>query len=43
MVENVRRQADRAVKKQKLTNEQMRTLMHHYEASLRGYTYLTDD
>ena len=43
MVENVRRQADRAVKQRKLTNEQMRTLMHHYEESLRGYTYLTDD
>jgi arginine decarboxylase len=43
MVENVRRQADRAVKLKKLTNEHMRTLMHHYEESLRGYTYLTDD
>jgi arginine decarboxylase len=43
MVENVRRQADRAVKQRKLNNEQMRTLMHHYEESLRGYTYLTDD
>jgi hypothetical protein len=24
-----------------LTNEQMRTLLQHYEESLRSYTYLT--
>jgi arginine decarboxylase len=43
MVEAVRRQAERAVSQGRITNEQMRTLMHHYEESLRSYTYLTDD
>jgi arginine decarboxylase len=43
MVEAVRRQAERAVANGTLTNEQMRTLMHHYEESLRSYTYLTED
>ncbi len=42
MVEQVRRQADRAVRSGSLNNEQMRKLMDHYEDSLRGYTYLTD-
>lgn len=42
MVENVRRQAERAVRTGRLDNEQMRTLMRHYEDSLGGYTYLTD-
>jgi arginine decarboxylase len=43
MVEAVRRQAERAVSQGRITNEQMRTLMQHYEESLRSYTYLTDD
>jgi arginine decarboxylase len=43
MVESVRRQAERAVSERRLTNEQMRTFMHHYEDSLRSYTYLTSD
>ncbi|HEY2410464.1 MAG TPA: biosynthetic arginine decarboxylase [Polyangiaceae bacterium] len=43
MVDAVRRQAERAVSAGRLTNEQMRTLMQHYEESLRSYTYLTDD
>jgi arginine decarboxylase len=43
MVEAVRRQAERAVGQGRITNEQMRTLMQHYEESLRSYTYLTDD
>jgi arginine decarboxylase len=42
MVDAVRRQAERAVAAGRLTNEQMRTLMQHYEESLRSYTYLTD-
>ncbi len=42
MVEAVRRQADRAVQSGRLTNEQMRTLMQHYESALRSYTYLTE-
>lgn len=43
MVESVRRQAEIAVSERRLTNEQMRTLLDHYEASLRSYTYLTED
>jgi arginine decarboxylase len=43
MIEAVRRQAERAVSQGRITNEQMRTLMQHYEESLRSYTYLTDD
>jgi arginine decarboxylase len=42
MVEQVRRQAERAVKQGRLDNAQMRMLLGHYEESLRGYTYLTD-
>ena len=43
MVEAVRHQAERAVLGGKLTNQQVKTLMQHYEESLRGYTYLTGD
>jgi arginine decarboxylase len=43
MVEAVRRQAENAVFERRLTNEQMRKLLDHYEASLRSYTYLTED
>jgi arginine decarboxylase len=43
MIEAVRRQAERAVSQGRITNEQMRTLMQHYEESLRSYTYLTAD
>jgi arginine decarboxylase len=43
MVDAVRRQAERAVSEGRITNEQMRTLMQHYEESLRSYTYLTED
>jgi arginine decarboxylase len=42
MVENVRRQAERAVRTGKMDNQQVRMLLGHYEESLRGYTYLTD-
>ena len=41
MVERVRRQAERAVRAGRLDNAQMRTLLGHFEESLRGYTYLT--
>jgi arginine decarboxylase len=41
MVDAVRRQAERAVSAGRLTNDQLRTLMRHYEDSLRSYTYLT--
>jgi arginine decarboxylase len=43
MVDAVRVQAERAVSAGRLTFEQMRTLMQHYEESLRSYTYLTGD
>ena len=43
MIEAVRRQAERATSAGRLTNVQMRTLMQHYEESLRSYTYLTGD
>ncbi len=43
MVEAVRHQAERAVQSGRLTNQQVKTLMQHYEESLRGYTYLTSD
>jgi arginine decarboxylase len=42
MVEAVRHQAERALAGGKLTNEQVRMLMQHYEHALRSYTYLTD-
>ncbi len=43
MIEAVRHQAERAVSAGRLSNEQMRTLMQHYEQALRSYTYLTED
>ncbi len=43
MVEAVRHQTERAVAAGKLTNQQVKTLMQHYEESLRGYTYLTSN
>lgn len=43
MVDAVRRQAERAVSAGRLTNDQLRTLMRHYEDSLRSYTYLTGE
>ncbi|MEB2310639.1 MAG: biosynthetic arginine decarboxylase [Sorangiineae bacterium] len=43
MIEAVRHQAERAVSAGRLTNEQMRTMMQHYEQALRSYTYLTED
>jgi arginine decarboxylase len=42
MIEAVRKQAERAVVAGRLSNEQMRTLIRHYEESLRSYTYLAD-
>ena len=43
MIEAVRKQAERAVQSGRLTNENMRTLMQHYEQALRSYTYLADE
>ncbi len=42
MTERVRRQAERALAAGQITLPQMRTLMEHYEESLRSYTYLTN-
>jgi arginine decarboxylase len=42
MAERVRRQAERALAAGQMTLPQMRTLMEHYEESLRSYTYLTN-
>ncbi|MEZ4339396.1 MAG: hypothetical protein R3B82_22465, partial [Sandaracinaceae bacterium] len=43
MVERVRRQAERAMRQGLITLKNVKLLMSHYEESLRGYTYLTDD
>lgn len=43
MVESVRQQAERALGNGKMTLQQMRLLMKHYEEALGSYTYLTDD
>ncbi len=43
MVERVRKQAERALNKGRMTLPQLRTFMRHYETSLRGYTYLKSD
>ncbi|MDW8363734.1 MAG: biosynthetic arginine decarboxylase [Myxococcales bacterium] len=43
MVERVRRQAERALSAGRITPQQMKRLMRHYEQSLRSYTYLTDE
>ena len=40
LVEKVRKQAERALAAGKMSLEQLRTFMRHYEESLRGYTYL---
>jgi arginine decarboxylase len=43
MVERVRKQAERAYNRGRMPLDQMRDFMTHYETTLRGYTYLTDD
>jgi arginine decarboxylase len=43
MIEAVRRQAERALGAGRITSEQMRTLMKHYESALGSYTYLTEE
>jgi len=40
MIERVRQQAERAVNGGRITLQQMKLLLAHYEESLRGYTYL---
>ena len=43
MVESVRRQAERALKKGRINVGQMRLLMDHYEKAMGSYTYLAPD
>jgi arginine decarboxylase len=42
MTERVRRQAEAALQKGRITLEQMKLLMDHYEQGLRSYTYLEE-
>ncbi len=42
MVEKVRRQAERALRRGRIRVDQLRLLMKHYEDSLDAYTYLSD-
>jgi arginine decarboxylase len=41
MVESVREQAEHALSQGRMTLEQMRLFMRHYEEAMSGYTYLT--
>ncbi|HEY6880453.1 MAG TPA: biosynthetic arginine decarboxylase, partial [Polyangiales bacterium] len=43
MVERVRLQAERAKREGRITVDQVKLLLRHYEDSLASYTYLTDD
>ncbi|HEX7479214.1 MAG TPA: biosynthetic arginine decarboxylase [Polyangiales bacterium] len=43
MVERMRLQAERAVREGRITVDQVKLLLRHYEESLGSYTYLTDD
>ena len=43
MVERVRKQAERALGAGRMSLDQLRLFMAHYEQSLRGYTYLKGD
>lgn len=42
MIENVRTQAEAALGQNKLTLQQMRLLMTHYEEAMNSYTYLSE-
>jgi arginine decarboxylase-like protein len=42
MIEAVREQAEAALSQGRMTLEQMRILMRHYEMAMGSYTYLTD-
>jgi arginine decarboxylase len=43
MVERIRLQAERAKREGRITVDQVKLLLKHYEESLASYTYLTDD
>ncbi|MNK68777.1 Biosynthetic arginine decarboxylase [compost metagenome] len=42
MVESIRRETEKALRERRITIEESRLLLHHYERSLSGYTYLWD-
>ncbi len=43
MTERVRKQAEEAYQKGRITLPQMKILMEHYEEAMRSYTYLSDE
>jgi arginine decarboxylase len=43
MIESVREQAEEALAQGRITVQQMRVLMRHYERAMESYTYLTGD
>jgi arginine decarboxylase len=43
MIESVREQAEAALSKGRMTLEQMKLLMRHYEKAMGSYTYLTEE
>jgi arginine decarboxylase len=43
MIESVREQAEAALNRGRMTLEQMKLLMQHYEKAMGSYTYLTED
>jgi arginine decarboxylase len=43
LLENVRRAGERALQEERMTLDQVRLLLSHYETSLRGTTYLTPE
>lgn len=43
MVEGVRRQAERALREGRMSLDQLRRFMNHYEEATRSYTYLKDE
>ncbi len=42
LVESIRRETEKALRERRITIEESRLLLHHYERSLSGYTYLWD-
>lgn len=43
MIEGVRRQAERALREGRMSLDQLRRFMNHYEEATRSYTYLKDE
>jgi len=42
MIESIRRETEKALRERRITIDESRLLLHHYERSLSGYTYLWD-